>query len=373
MKADFKFVRYHDGVTSFAWVTVVVEKAPTISVVWTATAVAVQSYYGDPIESGINDALMAHTKAGGTPVCVQIVSLVQAPADTRPDAVRCSAALATWKALGRDAALVRVERVAGEWIASFSAAALDTSDVAQRKPSPSHQPFTGVRAFGGRRYRGTSGQLRRHLLERLGVGPLDLIIKKCIDVQVQLDKAAGEYLVSWAKAQFLGGGKAVLHTPGSVPEELQRVLDAASQSPKTVFTDLDHIVSEDPIQYPSTAGRVESITTAPLTAILYAYGIHPDRVDQLPQKAAFYRERPNEEAVVATLPAGTGASPSPTSGTTTTAEAGRRALRDDELLLDTVVEVEKVVALPAFNEEDPWGSLDRAAEALIDAGVAISE
>jgi hypothetical protein len=60
-----------------------------------------------------------HELRGGEACWVEIVELIEAPVDTRADAVRCAATLATWKALGHSEADADVVFENGEWWIRF--------------------------------------------------------------------------------------------------------------------------------------------------------------------------------------------------------------------------------------------------------------
>lgn len=138
----------------------------------------------------------------------------------------------------------------------------------------------------------------------------------------------------------------------------------------------DHVFGESPLQRPPNYPDLQSTSKDPKTAIICAYGIRPDRLNE-PDHPDFYfakQKKPNTYCAVATMIRETDdALARPTTvAAEGNAEVKRRIERDFEVLLDRIVTVEGVVKLPDFERGDVDGSLERAALALLDAGFASS-
>lgn len=121
MRGEYKFVRTRGGVLGFAIVTLESEPSVTWRVVWhdEDQLTALRAPFGSAVESGIKAAAEAHERSGGVPQRVEILAIGHNPADTRPDAVSCAAAIAAWKAWGHDPAQAQVEYTDG-WKVAFA-------------------------------------------------------------------------------------------------------------------------------------------------------------------------------------------------------------------------------------------------------------
>ncbi len=100
MKGEHKFLRTRNGVTSFAIVQIDARSSSTWEITWGDKLGRLMNIYGPAVESGIQLAIDASEQRGGAPHVIKVVSIVEAPVDTRPDAATCAAAIATWKSLG---------------------------------------------------------------------------------------------------------------------------------------------------------------------------------------------------------------------------------------------------------------------------------
>ena len=120
MTASYTFRRTHGGVTSFARVTVSALEGAAWRIEWSEDARPLRSVYGSEADAAIERAADALRARGGAPSAVRIDAIVETLADTKPDAVACAAAIASWKAWSGDESKANVERDdAGKWRVSF--------------------------------------------------------------------------------------------------------------------------------------------------------------------------------------------------------------------------------------------------------------
>lgn len=150
--------------------------------------------------------------------------------------------------------------------------------------------FKDLRGKHDYRYRGMHGLRVRRLLEELGLGPTRELAKAA---RPDMSRESLELVVERASEWIRGRGAAVLHNPGAPYDQIQRLLDAHPAIMATALTPNDHIVSEEPLQYPSTTGNVESVSSDPKTALLYAYGIRLDCASDLNAQEIYHRGGPN--------------------------------------------------------------------------------
>ena len=153
---------------------------------------------------------------------------------------------------------------------------------------------------------------------------------------------------------------------------LEKVFEVNIQPILTHLSTNDHVLAESPLQTPSTYPDLQSSSKDPKTAILYAYGIRPDHRDNPGHAEFFFSKTLPTFAAVAIVKRD---HEDPLAEPTTVAAEGnaevkRRIIRDSEVLLEAVVRVEKVILLPSFDPDNPDSSLDRAATAMLNAGVA---
>jgi hypothetical protein len=120
MRGEHKFVRTRGGILGFALVTLESEPSVTWQVVWhdEQELTALRAPFESAVDSGIKIAAAAHELRGGAPQRVEILAIGHNPADTRPDAVTCAAAIAAWKSWGQDPAQAQVEYLDG-WTVAF--------------------------------------------------------------------------------------------------------------------------------------------------------------------------------------------------------------------------------------------------------------
>lgn len=124
MRGEYRFLRHRGGIASVARVTVELHPDSAWSVSWEKLVSDSPSYpprvfYRSAAEEGVMLAAREHERRGGEPYQVHIVQVVEWPADTRADAVRCAAALATWGALGHAEAEATIVFLGEEWQVTF--------------------------------------------------------------------------------------------------------------------------------------------------------------------------------------------------------------------------------------------------------------
>lgn len=119
MRAEYKFLRTRAGVTSFAVVGIDSSPSDSWSLSWNRQLLDLERVFGDAVEEGVMLAAREHTKQGGNPQQVEVISLMQTYVDTCPDAVVCAAAVATWKSLGHPEASICIKFQDGQWMPSF--------------------------------------------------------------------------------------------------------------------------------------------------------------------------------------------------------------------------------------------------------------
>lgn len=119
MQVRARFLRTHDGVTSFARITLRARQSEAWSIAWHDATVEDRQLYGAAVERGIRDAAAGHGARGGAPHAVEVIAVEHTVVDTRADAVTCCATIATWRALGRAEDEVVIERRDSAWRASI--------------------------------------------------------------------------------------------------------------------------------------------------------------------------------------------------------------------------------------------------------------
>jgi len=79
---------------------------------WTITfndSLGLMSYYGDAMTAGIQLAIDEYRKHADIAYAIHVERLEYTVVDTRPDAVKCAAAMAAWVGLGQDESLARLD------------------------------------------------------------------------------------------------------------------------------------------------------------------------------------------------------------------------------------------------------------------------
>lgn len=119
MKGEYRFLRAHHGRMGFAKVVLRASSAKAWSIEFGRSADKAVAVHGDSLREGIMLAAHEYEKLGGACHRVEVESLVDSVADTSPDVVRCAAAVAAWKALGRNESEVVVVHGRHGWEVSF--------------------------------------------------------------------------------------------------------------------------------------------------------------------------------------------------------------------------------------------------------------
>lgn len=112
----FKFFKTKGGVSAFAAITLEPQAGSDEVVEWMPSVRLFEAIYGKAVASGIRDALAWHSAEGGAPTSFRVLDFTELLVDTKPDAVRCAATMAAWKALGHEESGISFE-FDREWIA----------------------------------------------------------------------------------------------------------------------------------------------------------------------------------------------------------------------------------------------------------------
>jgi hypothetical protein len=112
---SFKFFKHKGGISAFAAITLEPQAGVAEGVDWMPAVKSFEPIYGEAVVSGIRDALAWHTLEGGTTTGFLVLELEELLVDTKPDAVRCAATMAAWKALGHEESGISFE-FDREWV-----------------------------------------------------------------------------------------------------------------------------------------------------------------------------------------------------------------------------------------------------------------
>jgi hypothetical protein len=115
----FKFFKHRNGISSFASISLELVDGPPEAVEWADGISSLQAIYGEAVRLGIKDALQWHIATGGKSAAFLVVNFTELVVDTKPDAARCAATGAAWKALGHDESSLYFA-FDGEWRAKLS-------------------------------------------------------------------------------------------------------------------------------------------------------------------------------------------------------------------------------------------------------------
>ena len=114
--SNFKFIRHKGGFGAFAEITLEKQAGLREGVEWMSAVKSFEAIYGEAVASGIRDALAWLLLEGGATTAFKVLGLEVLLVDTKPDAVRCAATMAAWKALGHDESGISFE-LDREWVA----------------------------------------------------------------------------------------------------------------------------------------------------------------------------------------------------------------------------------------------------------------
>jgi hypothetical protein len=115
----FKFFKHKNGLSAFAAIALEPVAGVKDTLEWEPAAQALEKFYGEAVSNGIRDAVAWHMLEGGAATAFRVLEIVQMLMDTKPDAVRCAATMAAWKALGHAESGIAFE-FDGEWKARRS-------------------------------------------------------------------------------------------------------------------------------------------------------------------------------------------------------------------------------------------------------------
>lgn len=113
----FKFFKHKNGNSSFAAITLELMEGATGIVGWAEALASHEAAYGEAVRLGIKGALKWHGD-GGDSASFRVVDFAELVVDTKPDAARCAATGAAWKALGHDEDRICFE-LDGQWRAKL--------------------------------------------------------------------------------------------------------------------------------------------------------------------------------------------------------------------------------------------------------------
>ena len=118
MMAEYRFLRKHGG---FFFAKVAVES--TLDASWsTSLAPTVKDLppgYGQALLRGLSLAVAEQSRRKGPSYQVVVTNLLESAADTTPEVVECTAAVAAWKSFGNREEEVEIAFEDGRWKASF--------------------------------------------------------------------------------------------------------------------------------------------------------------------------------------------------------------------------------------------------------------
>lgn len=119
MRAEYRFLRTHEGVTRFAKIAVVSKPASDWGVGLDSGLKEAGGIYGDAIRRGLALAMAAQERRRGERHVIIVEELVETVVDTSMDSVECAAAMAAWKSFGMSENDARVEFREGRWRIAF--------------------------------------------------------------------------------------------------------------------------------------------------------------------------------------------------------------------------------------------------------------
>lgn len=136
VKGTHRFLQTRNGVTAFAQVGIVATPDQRGAVLWATELEALREVHGAAVDMGIQLAVQAHRGMGGASHRFEVVELMETAVDSRPDAVRCAAALAAWRSLGHDESDASVVFEDGAWkVELMSAWSISLAQIGPISPS----------------------------------------------------------------------------------------------------------------------------------------------------------------------------------------------------------------------------------------------
>ncbi len=221
-------------------------------------------------------------------------------------------------------------------------------------------------------YRGAGCSEEAEVFAKVGVGPIRDVAAAVLRDQNRL--GLSDTALKWItkKLSYADPKNVIAIPPLSATLALEKVLEADVRPTMNHLGANDHVLSESPLQTPSTYPDLQSAAKDPRIAILYAYGVRPDLASKSNDEHYFFRGQPNDFAAIAVMHRDADdplAEPAAVAAEGQT-EVKRRIARDSEVLLSAILKVGQVVELPRFDPSDKDASLDRAAVALQKTGLA---
>jgi len=123
MVGEYRFLRSNGGM-SFAAVRVESRPHKSWLIEWRSSLDLPKKLYSSAVQAGLEFAAAEHSRRGGQPQRVEVLSLAEIAVATRADVVTCAAALAGWKSWGHDESDACVVFDEGEWKVVFPPAPL---------------------------------------------------------------------------------------------------------------------------------------------------------------------------------------------------------------------------------------------------------
>jgi len=115
----FRLRKTRGGITAFAGVAIETDANVPSGVDLNALEEPTRIRFEKALNAGVGHALAEHERRGGSAPSVRVTALDETVSDTKDDAVRCAAAIATWQALGYAESDADLRFENGEWTVTF--------------------------------------------------------------------------------------------------------------------------------------------------------------------------------------------------------------------------------------------------------------
>jgi hypothetical protein len=119
MQGSHTFRQVKNSVGNFAHVSLLCHPGKEYAVHWSADENESKVIHSLALLQGIEDSYRKHLAEGGAPSAFTIEEVQELPVDTTADAMRCAAAMATWRALGHGEHSAKIIHDA-EWRVAYS-------------------------------------------------------------------------------------------------------------------------------------------------------------------------------------------------------------------------------------------------------------
>jgi hypothetical protein len=117
MIGSHRFAMQRGGKGRFAGVTIRAEAGDFDGVHWAPEVTHfLRAEFGGDVAAGVADARRWHLARGGTDASIEVIEIQTFPVDSTPDAVRCAATAAVWKALGNAEEELRFDPAGDCWM-----------------------------------------------------------------------------------------------------------------------------------------------------------------------------------------------------------------------------------------------------------------